>query len=230
MFMRRILLTVSSLGAICLVAGSLTTAADTKVEQELMQLERDWSAAVLKHDTATIDRILADDYVGIDGRGIITTKAQEIEEAKAPNAAASPPPFLVLDETISDMKVRAYGNVAVVNGRVIEKIRGKRKGKRDSVSAHHCVGKARRPMAMCFLSRKPHPRTKKRMKTLQGGQAPYELGTLRKLLQQRLPARPGIVARFLVRFARVGRFAFAHETVAGAFVNHRLIFFAGGFH
>jgi hypothetical protein len=37
------------------------------------------------------------------------------------------PPFLVLDETVSDMKVRVYGNVAVVNGRVIEKIRTKEK-------------------------------------------------------------------------------------------------------
>jgi ketosteroid isomerase-like protein len=121
------LLAVSSLFAVCLAADSLTTAADIKVEQELMQLERDWSAAVMKHVTATIDRILADDYVGIDGRGIITTKAQEIEEAKAPNAGASPPPFLVLDETVSDMKVRTNGNFAVVNGHVIEKIRANEK-------------------------------------------------------------------------------------------------------
>jgi ketosteroid isomerase-like protein len=125
--MRRILLAASSLVAICLVAGSLIAAADIKVEQELIQLERDWSLAVMKHDTATIDRILADDYVGIDGRGIITTKAQEIEEAKAPKPGAPSPPFLVLDETVSDMKVRTYGNVAVVNGRVIEKIRANEK-------------------------------------------------------------------------------------------------------
>ena len=120
--MRRMLLAVSSLFAVCLAADSLTTAVDIKVEQELMQLERDWSAAVMKHDTATIDRILADDYVGIDGRGIITTKAQEIEEAKPLKSGDPGPPFMVLSETVTDMKVRSYGDFAIVNGRVIEKI------------------------------------------------------------------------------------------------------------
>ena len=85
-------------------------------------MEKDWSAAVLKHDTATIDRILADDYVGIDGRGIITTKAQEIEEAKPLKAGDPGPPFMVLSETVTDMKVRRYGDFAIVNGRVIERI------------------------------------------------------------------------------------------------------------
>lgn len=97
---------------------------DSKVERELMQLERDWSAAYLKHDTATIDRLLAEDYMGTDGRGWITNKTQEIEEAREPVSGAVPP-FVVLDETVTDMKVRPYGNVAVVTGRVIEKIRSK---------------------------------------------------------------------------------------------------------
>lgn len=114
---------------ICVAANTQTTAKppkDSKLEQELMQLERDWSAAVLKHDTITIDRILADEYVGTDGRGIITSKAEEIEEAKPPKPGDSPP-FIIIDESVTDMKVRIYGNVAVVNGRVIEKIRSKEK-------------------------------------------------------------------------------------------------------
>ena len=113
---------------LCLAAKSQAITKKTtvsNVEQELMQLERDWSAAYLKHDTMTVKRILADEYVGIDGRGIITTKAQEMEEAAAPKPGAPAPPFVVLDESVTDMKVRVYGNVAVVNGRVIEKIRTK---------------------------------------------------------------------------------------------------------
>ena len=110
------------LSAICLALGDQESATSVKVEQELTQLEKDWSAAVLKHDTATIDRILADDYVGIDGRGIITTKALEIEEVRPLKAGDSGPPFMVLSETVTDMKVRSYGDFAIVNGRVIEKI------------------------------------------------------------------------------------------------------------
>jgi ketosteroid isomerase-like protein len=100
---------------------------ESRIERELMQLERDWSAAYLKHDTATIDRILAEDYVGTDGRGWMTNKAQEIEEAKEPAAGAPAPPFVVLDEKVTDMKVRSYGHVGVVTGRVIEKIKSKEK-------------------------------------------------------------------------------------------------------
>lgn len=98
-----------------------------KDPQTLRQLERDWSAAFLEHDTATIDRILADEYVGIDGRRIVTNKAQEIEEASAPEPGNPPPPFVVLEESVTDMRVRSYGTVAVVNGRVIEKIRTQEK-------------------------------------------------------------------------------------------------------
>lgn len=113
---------------VCLAAASqITTKANpiAKAQQELMQLERDWSAAYLKHDTATVGRILADEYVGIDGRGVITNKAQEIEEAEAPKPGSPVPPFVILDESVTDLKVRVYGNVAVVNGRVVEKIRNK---------------------------------------------------------------------------------------------------------
>lgn len=95
---------------------------NAKVEQELMRMERDWSAAYLKHDTAVIARILADDYVGIDGRAVITNKAQEIEEAAAPAPGTPPPDRIVADETISDMKVRVYENAAVVTGLSTEKV------------------------------------------------------------------------------------------------------------
>jgi ketosteroid isomerase-like protein len=126
--MKRVSLATLLMLLVCIAATSqITTKANPigKVEQELMQLERDWSASYLKHDTTTVGRILADEYVGIDGRGIITSKAQEIEEAEAPKPGSPVPPFAVLAESVTDLKVRVYGNVAVVNGRVVEKIRNK---------------------------------------------------------------------------------------------------------
>ena len=127
--MRRIAVAILLALVICMAANAQTTTKqpkDGKVAQELKQLERDWSAAYLKHDTATIEHLLADEYVGTDGRGIITTKAEEIEEAK-PSKQGDSAPFIVFDESVTDMKVRIYGNVAVVNGRVIEKVRAKEK-------------------------------------------------------------------------------------------------------
>ena len=93
------------------------TSADAKLEQALMQMERDWSAAYLSHDTAVVARILADDYLGTDGRGVMTDKAQEIEDARAADANRK-----VLSEFIDDMKVRLYGDTAIVNGRTTEKL------------------------------------------------------------------------------------------------------------
>lgn len=126
--MKRISASALLMLVICVAASAQTTklAGDTKIEQELMQLERDWSAAVLKHDTATVDHILADEYIGTDGRGIVTTKADEIEEAKPPKPGDSPS-FIVIGESVTDIKVRIYGNVAIVNGRVIEKVRANKK-------------------------------------------------------------------------------------------------------
>lgn len=126
--MSNLLLTALLLLVLCPTAGSQNRAKpshDSKVERELMRLERDWSQAYITHDTTTAERIIAADYVGIDGRGIITNKAQEIEDVQGPKPGAPTPPFLTVAESVVDMQVRVYGDVAVVNGRVIEQVRTK---------------------------------------------------------------------------------------------------------
>lgn len=97
--------------------GSKQASASVKLEQELMQMERDWSAAYLSHDVAVVDRVLADDYIGTDGRGVMTNKAQEIEDARSTDASRK-----VLSELIDDLKVRIYGDTAIVNGRSTEEL------------------------------------------------------------------------------------------------------------
>ncbi len=87
-----------------------------------MQMERDYSTAYLNHDTATVERMLADDYVGIDGRAVLSNKAEEVEEAKAPPSGGPASDYLVTEETLSDMKVRVYGDAAVVTGLSTEKV------------------------------------------------------------------------------------------------------------
>ena len=86
-------------------------------ENAIRQLERDWSAAYLRHDVKAIDRLLADDFVGTDGRGVMTTKADELQEAASTKEGAPASPFTTLEENLSDMKVRVYGDVAVLTSR-----------------------------------------------------------------------------------------------------------------
>jgi hypothetical protein len=56
------------------------------VEQELISLDKQWGEAGLKGDTALLEGILADDFMGASGTGVLN-KAQSIAEAKsnAPN-------------------------------------------------------------------------------------------------------------------------------------------------
>ena len=84
------------------------------VEQTLIQMEQDWSQADVKKDAAALDRILADDWIGIDFEGTILNKAQALTGIRSDSGS--------LESTVlRDMKVRVYGNTAVVTGTDTEK-------------------------------------------------------------------------------------------------------------
>ena len=91
-------------------------------EQELISLDKSWGEAGLKGDTAVLERILADDFIGNSPTGV-ATKAQNIAEAKtnAPNITNA---TYVADE----YTVRLLDpNTAVMTHRATEK--GLNKGK-----------------------------------------------------------------------------------------------------
>lgn len=81
-------------------------------ESEVVASERAWSDAFLRHDLTAISRLLADDFVGIDGRGVVSDKTAELEEARPPAAGSTAP--TLLEEKLSDVRVRVYGDVAVL--------------------------------------------------------------------------------------------------------------------
>jgi len=81
-------------------------------ESEVVASERAWSQAYLRHDLPAISRLLADDFVGIDGRGVVSDKAAELEEAKPPSPGSTEP--VLVAEQLSDVRVRIYGDVAVL--------------------------------------------------------------------------------------------------------------------
>lgn len=83
------------------------------VEQALMQIERDWTEAGLKKDVATLDKILADDWVGQGITGS-ATKAQALADLKSGDSKQD-------SITLGEMKVRVFGNTAVVTGSDDEK-------------------------------------------------------------------------------------------------------------
>jgi len=90
-------------------------------EQELIKLENGWNDATVKHDCAFFDQILADDYIGTDFDGNVGTKPQFLESLKSAES-------VITSSITDDMKVRIYGDAAVVTGRtttVNEQYKGK---------------------------------------------------------------------------------------------------------
>lgn len=96
---------------------------NSSVEQELMQLEKDFAAAVVKGDTTFGDRHTAANCIGIDPNGRVSDRAMMMAGAKAGNLK-----FEAFD--LDDMSVRLAGkDAAVVTGRAT--IKGQSKSGMD---------------------------------------------------------------------------------------------------
>jgi len=107
------------LGAI-LIALAAYGQSKSSLEDALKKMELEWAQAEIKKDVAAVERILADDWVGIDYDGSTATKAALIDHLKT--GASS-----VESQETSDMKVRIFGKTAIVTGVDTEKSRDKNK-------------------------------------------------------------------------------------------------------
>ena len=98
-------------------------ATTASVEDEIKKMEMERAAAAVKADTATLERMTADDYTFINRRGQLLTKADTMSRLKSGD-------IKLTANDVSDLKVRVYGNTAVVNGRV--DVKGTMAGKDSS--------------------------------------------------------------------------------------------------
>jgi uncharacterized protein (TIGR02246 family) len=77
------------------------------ISQTLQAVERTWLNAEKTHDAATFEKLVADDWMAIGPDGKTQTKA---ERAAAISSAK------VSDAIMGDMKVRVFGDTAIVTG------------------------------------------------------------------------------------------------------------------
>jgi len=91
--------------------------ANKDTEQALMQMERELRTAFVKRDVTTLGQIIADDFAGVESSGKIINKVLFIKNLESGDDVQS--------ETPENMKVRIFGDTAVVNGRLL--IKGKKK-------------------------------------------------------------------------------------------------------
>jgi ketosteroid isomerase-like protein len=82
-------------------------------ERTVADLERAWVQAAMTNDLAAMDRIIADDWIGIVYTGQRITKADVLRDVKA--GSATTPKI-----EIRNMTVRLYGTTAIVNAQTTE--------------------------------------------------------------------------------------------------------------
>ena len=76
-------------------------------EKIVAELDTQFQAAVKENDAATLDRILADDFVLVTGRGQTYTKTDLLKEARSKA-------IIYEHQEDSNQKVRVWGDTAVV--------------------------------------------------------------------------------------------------------------------
>jgi ketosteroid isomerase-like protein len=91
-------------------ARGQAAAAGPSVEDQLKKMEKDRAAAVVKGDVATLEKLTSDDYILINANGQLSDKPTTMNNIKTGNIK------LTANE-VSDLKVRVYGNTAVVTGK-----------------------------------------------------------------------------------------------------------------
>ena len=91
---------------------------NNEIDQEFRDLDRGWVAAYLQGDTELFDRVWIDSFIFTFPFGQFTNKEQEIADIKSGDLAF---------ESLStdDIKVKVYGNTAVMAGRLMMKGRYK---------------------------------------------------------------------------------------------------------
>jgi len=80
-------------------------------QEQLLKLDREWNEAYPRLDVTALDRIIADDWVCIDGAGLIITKRQLLERVQSSAAFFDPHKF-------DEITLRMFKDAAIVTGRL----------------------------------------------------------------------------------------------------------------
>lgn len=105
---------------VSLIAGAIFSSGQERVrktEDVVREMEGKLAAALLKSDSASVDAILADDYIEINAQGLVRYKPELMATVRA--RASAPRAISVGPEvTIDETNLRTYGDTAVLVGRI----------------------------------------------------------------------------------------------------------------
>jgi len=93
----------------------LSASAQNAAEQAILKLEQQWVDALVKADTAALEKLYTDDLIYTHSSGTVDTKATYIDSLKTGKAKYE---SIERDE----VKVRFYGDTAIVTCRSVIKV------------------------------------------------------------------------------------------------------------
>ena len=111
---RILLLTLAVIALSCLLIAQGKNAKSSSVADEIKKLEQQRNEAILKGDTATLDKLTSDDYTNTTAQGKMEKKGDIMDGFKSGKIKFE-------SRELSDLDVRVYGNTAVVTGQVNQK-------------------------------------------------------------------------------------------------------------
>ena len=94
----------------CLVLCQCAKHSDQKEDElYIRDSERQWAESVASGDASVVERILANDFIGVDTRGQLYDKAKMISDTR------DGPKFFASNH-LNQVKIRFYGDTAVAQG------------------------------------------------------------------------------------------------------------------
>ena len=100
-----------ALAALMLVLVPALWAQMGKVEQQVLQAEKDRFAAMVKGDRAALEKLIADDVTYIHSTALLENKEQFLKSVTSGNID-----YVSIVPSEPDWKIRVSGNTAIVNG------------------------------------------------------------------------------------------------------------------
>jgi len=86
-------------------------------ENHLLKLDNEWNESYPRRDVSALDHIIADDWVCIDGAGLVITKRQLLERVESSTTFYDPYKF-------DEITLRMFKDAAIVTGRLSGTRRG----------------------------------------------------------------------------------------------------------
>jgi hypothetical protein len=96
-------------GSICCLLCQCARNDQKEADRYIVESERQWAESVATGDSSVVERILADDFLGVDPKGSLYDKAKMVAITR--NAPQS-----FVSNRLNQAKVRFYGDTAIAQG------------------------------------------------------------------------------------------------------------------